>query len=391
MKSIFSPTEIERRWSELRNRLHPAECAVIPSFHNSYHQSGMPMVQWGRYAVTVIFAEREPSLIIPDFEISNARRNSPIDDVRVYSDDHLPSVLAATELVSDLLKEQSVGCVGVEGLGMPTAMYRGLVDRHPTCEFVDVTEAVDGVRLVSSPEEIEIIRVANRAASVGLERILDMLAPGVLQSDLRIAAEEAITAAIPSGVEWNTNCFMQQGMRSFESHAGAVSLPVVEGEILQVNCEAEVFSYQGVVERAIIVGQGSDEVERAYRTMIDAFAAACERCRPGMRYSDVDAGAREVFERNGYPFKTGGLARGLVHHTGGRIKAGDFRPFNDRVIEAGTVLTPEPWGLMPGVGAPRHSSQVLPTNDGPEFFDGFDPGELRITGVAREVAAGGVS
>jgi Xaa-Pro aminopeptidase len=48
------------------------------------------------------------------------------------------------------------------------------------------------------------------------------------------------------------------------------------------------------------------------------------------------------------------------------------------VLEAGVVVTPEPWALMPGVGAPRHSNQIVITQEGQEVLSTIDPGAIRI-------------
>ena len=62
---IFSEAEIRRRWDAVRNRLGSVDCAVVPSFHNSYYLSGVPILQWGRFAITLLFRDSDPVLIIP--------------------------------------------------------------------------------------------------------------------------------------------------------------------------------------------------------------------------------------------------------------------------------------------------------------------------------------
>lgn len=65
---IFSPTEIERRWSALWGRVNDVDAVVTTSFHNSYYLSGFPMKPWGRYAITALFRDSAPVLIVPRLE-----------------------------------------------------------------------------------------------------------------------------------------------------------------------------------------------------------------------------------------------------------------------------------------------------------------------------------
>src|SRR5919201_4825340 len=88
---IFSEAEMRRRWDAVRSRLGAVDCAVVPSFHNSYYLSGVPILQWGRFAITLLFRDSDPVLVIPAFEASAAAASSPIRDVRLYQDDQGPS------------------------------------------------------------------------------------------------------------------------------------------------------------------------------------------------------------------------------------------------------------------------------------------------------------
>ena len=75
--AIFTRGEIERRWNAVRARLGELECAVVPSFWNSYYLSGVPVVQWGRWAITLLFRDRAPVLIIPELESSSRSGKFP--------------------------------------------------------------------------------------------------------------------------------------------------------------------------------------------------------------------------------------------------------------------------------------------------------------------------
>ena len=381
---IFSHDEIERRWQAVREGLGEAECVVAPSFHNSYYLSGLPVLQWGRFSVAILFADREPVLVLPAMEETAARAASPIADLRPYQDSDGPSIETAARLAALAIREADVRAVGVEARGMPAAMYLSLERALPGASFVDVSDAIDDVRLISSEEELSYIRDAAAAASAGMRFVMERIRPGVGETDLASEARLAVERAVPAGLDASVACYMQQGERSIEAHAGSTGAPIREGVMVEVVCECEVSHYQAAVERCVLVGDVPTEVERAYNVMLAAFRACGEAVRPGSTFAEADEAARRVLIEAGYDRITNGsgLARNIVHHTGGRIPGGDLRTYNRRSFEPGMVVSVEPWALVPGVGGPRHCDTVLVTDDGNEPLTNVEAGVLRVPAAA---------
>lgn len=379
--AIFTRQEIERRWAAVRAKFGQAECLVVPSFYNSYYVSGVPVVQWGRWAVTILFRDAEPVLVIPEFESSAAASNSPIRDIRVYRDDDGPSSLrTATEHVIATLARLQPRIIGIEGRGMPQAMARQIADALPYATLLDLTDAIDSVRIVSSKEEIAYLRTATAAADAGIEAVIAAMRPGVPELALCAAAQSAMAAAVPDGVEVQTKCYMQQDERSFLSHAASTRQPIGQHALVEVVCECQVYFYQAAVERAILVGDPPPHVRDGYRTSVAAFEAACAAVRPGNSFAAVHTAAAEVLLAGGCDrITTGsGLVRNVLHHTGGRIEFASFRNGNDRRLEPGMVVTVEPWALIPGVGSPRHCDMILVTAGGQEVLSQARKGLIEL-------------
>jgi Xaa-Pro aminopeptidase len=319
--------------------------------------------------------------VIPGFEAGAAEAKSPIRDVRLYRDDDGPSSMrTATNHVVSALQRANTRAIGVEARGMPTAMYFQLRDAFPGAEFLDITDAIDETRVVSSEEEIQYLRAASQAADIGIQVVLDEIEPGVPESLLSAEAQLAMMRAVPEGVEASVKCYMQQGQRSDLCHSESTSAPIQSGGIVEVVSECELARYRVAVERCVLIGETPDHVDRGYNTMVEAFNAARDAVQPGARFSDVDLPARDILLNAGYEQVTtgSGLVRNITDHTGGRIEFANFRPGNDRLLECGMVATVEPWAVMPGVGSPRHCDVVLVTDDGHELLSRAPDGVLRI-------------
>jgi Xaa-Pro dipeptidase len=376
---IFSAAEISRRLDAVRRTLDGADCAVVPSFHNSYYLSGSPMLRWGREQVVLVFRDSEPVVVTPGFEASAIARNSPIRDVRVYWDEEGPSLRRVADLVLEVLRKRRTQRIGLEFEGTSTSLYHVLAQGLPDARFIDVTAQIDDIRSVSSPEEIALSRQACTIGTAGMKAFIDALGEGVLESDAIAAARAAVFEASPAGVSVNSEVFLQQGIDSFEPHLYPVNVPIRAGQIVEIVVEIEVWHYQASPERCVLIGKAPREVERAYEVMLRAFHTARDIVRPGVSFASVDEVSRAIFAEAGYGrMATGaGLLRNITHHTGGRIDSGNFRPYNRNVLKANMIATVEPWALIPGVGGPRHVDQVLVTDVGHEVLTRVEDGTIR--------------
>lgn len=377
---LFSDAEMRRRWDGVRSRLAHAECVVSPTFHNSYYLSGVPVKQWGRFAITVLFRDHEPVLVLPEFEQTAAASLSPIRDVRTYRDDEAPSLDAACRRVADALRERSVRVVGIESFGMSVAMFDRLRVTLPEVAFADETAAIDETRIRSSEEEIAFLREACRLSALGMHTVLEGLRPGALETRLSEEARLAMERGARADLQVDATAYMQQGERSLLCHAGSTNEPITAGQLTEVVCEAHVWHYQGTVARGILVGSPPPEVERAYAVMLQAYRESCAAVRPGATFAEIDGIGRRILNEAGYDGATNGagLIRNINDHTGGRIPTGDLRPYNTRPLEPGMVISVEPWALVPGVGGPRHCDLMLVTETGGELLSDVPIGELRV-------------
>ncbi len=385
--AIFTTAEIQRRWSAVLDNLGEEQCIVVPSFHNSYYLSGFPMPRYGRFLVTILFKSGEPVLIAPDFERDSVVIDSPIQDLRTYRDQEGPTQPVVAKLIAEALRERGVTICATEGEGLPVSLQNLLTTLLPEVTFVDRTDAVDLVRMVSSEEELVYLREAARLADIGLQRVRDLLAPGVSETEISRAAQDAMKEAASSDYGFAVSCFLQQGERSAACHAGPADAVIEDGQFVEVNVEAEVNHYQAAVERPFVIGELPENVRKACEVAHDAYEAALHAVKPGARFGDVDLASRKVLQDAGYDRITNGagLVRALLHESGGRMELGDLRLHNDQLIKPGMAITVEPWAIAPGVGGPRVCNHVVVTDDGVEMLTKTAGGTVRDAVVAGKV------
>jgi Xaa-Pro dipeptidase len=135
--------------------------------------------------------------------------------------------------------------------------------------------------------------------------------------------------------------------------------------------------YFSDLTRTFAIGEISDEFKRIYEVVKLANQAGRDAAKPGAPCSDVDDGARDAIEDNGYgqyfTHRTGhGL--GMEAHEEPYMRAG-----NSMKLQSGMTFTVEPGIYLDGRGGVRIEDNVVITEDGARTLSSF-PRELRVVG-----------
>ena len=161
----------------------------------------------------------------------------------------------------------------------------------------------------------------------------------------------------------------QIGLRSSWAHAVAHTIAFQEGDVLVTETRAPIWGYHAELERAMIIGQPTDEMRRLFDHMVAAQQVAFNAFRPGATCADVDGAVLRCFEENDLlPLwkQHTGHAIGLRNHEAPFLDVGDHTR-----IEPGMVFTIEPGVYSAGVGGFRHSDTILVTEDGIDILTDY--------------------
>ena len=154
----------------------------------------------------------------------------------------------------------------------------------------------------------------------------------------------------------------QIGKRSAWAHAVAHNIEFKPGDVLVTETSAPIWGYNAELERAMIIGEPTDEMRRLFDHTVAAQDVAFAALRPGVTCADVDGAVLKYFEDNDllpYWRQHVGHGIGLRNHESPFLDIGDHT-----VVEAGMVFTIEPGLYSDEVGGFRHSDTVAVTDDG---------------------------
>jgi Xaa-Pro aminopeptidase len=274
---------------------------------------------------------------------------------------------ALAEWVGNRGKKSKRWTIGIESERMTVADKKKLTDLMPTGLLIrDATAAVERLRVVKDADELQSLRVAVRLGASLFDRALEVLRPGIKETD--VAAEMEHAARLAGAEEMSFSTIIASGARSALPH-GRASGQVIAPEGFVV-CDFGVIlaGYCSDQTRTVWVGNGSvpKDARYAYESVKQAQLAAIAAVRPGVSVAEVDGAARTVLRKAGlgrYFTHSTGHGVGLEIHEAPRVAAGQ-----NETLRPGMVITIEPGVYFPGKWGVRIEDMVVVNESGCEVL-----------------------
>ena len=128
-------------------------------------------------------------------------------------------------------------------------------------------------------------------------------------------------------------------------------------------------SYCSDMTRTVFYGEVSEEAKKIYDIVVEANRRGIAAAKPGARFCDVDAAARDYITEMGYGPQ-------FMHRTGHSIgiedhEYGDVSSTNEQILKPGMCFSVEPGIYLNGRIGVRIEDLVLITEDGCEVLNHF--------------------
>jgi Xaa-Pro aminopeptidase len=232
-------------------------------------------------------------------DVRQAQHTSVIEDIRVWYD--AEGVDPASDL-KEILEEH--GCRG-KRLGIETDAYgltgyslkRVEAALDGFCELVEASDLVTGLRMVKSPAEIEYVREAARLADLGLDRAVEVAAPGVFEGEVLAALQGAI---FEGGGDFPANeVIIGSGPRAllFRYAAGMRRMDPVDQ--LSLEWAGSYRHYHAAMMRTLAVGEASSYQRHLHSVVREALEEMTGALTPGRPVGEVDHAHRRVLDGAG--------------------------------------------------------------------------------------------
>jgi len=245
-----------------------------------------------------------------------------------------------------------------------------LRERYPYCEFEDITPFIDAMRVIKTPEEIEIIRRNGKISAEAVKQAMLTGKPGVYEYEIEAAAMSVIWKhgarrfAYPS--------IVGSGPNSCILHYAENSRMVEDGDIILMDFGGELdYMCMDISRTWPANGKFTDEQREVYTIALEVQKASIEAYRPGVTTADVRKYVAEKMKKMG--LNTRGQTGGIGHGVG--MATHDVGPMSP--LREGMVFAIEPGLYYPdkNLGV-RIEDTVLITKDGCKVLSKDVPKEI---------------
>lgn len=245
-----------------------------------------------------------------------------------------------------------------------------LRERYPQMELRDVTPAVDEMRAVKTPAEIEALRRNGRLSAEAVKQAMLAGRPGVYEYEIEAAAMAVILKGGAKGAAYAP--IVGSGPNSCILHYDKNTRRVEPGEVVLMDFGADLEHLAMDISRTWPAsGRFTDDQRETYRIVLEVQKACIEAYKPGATAKDVREHVAAVLKAKGLDPR--GLEGGLGHGVG--LSVHDV-PFGGTLKE-GMVFAIEPglYDEKKGLGI-RIEDTVLITATGCEVLSAGAPKEI---------------
>ena len=246
-----------------------------------------------------------------------------------------------------------------------------LKERFPAAEFKDITSFIDALRVIKSPEEIEVMRRNGRISAEGVRQAMLATRPGGYEYEIEAAAMHVILKNGATGAAYPP--IVGSGPNTCILHYEKNERRVEDGELVLMDFGGLLdYMCMDISRTWPASGKFTKEQREVYEIALEVQKACIEAYRPGVTNEDVQKHVVEVMKKKGLDPR--GQKGGFGHYVG--LCTHDVGPRAEKLQE-GMVFAIEPGLYYPekNIGV-RIEDTVLITKDGCEVLTKDVPKEI---------------
>ena len=338
----FSEEELAERRDRTCKRMNErgVDALLIFRQESMYYLTGYDTAGYTMFQCLVFLADGDMVLVTRSADREQAAYTSVIPDVRIWVD--RGGANPADDVLAVLEEKKLRGCrFGVELNAWGLTGRRWVMMENALrgfCTWEDASNLVQELRLVKSATEQAYVRKAGSLCDEALTALHEVIAPGVDESRLYVAMDEAI---LGGGGDYPA------GRAIIASGDGALLVRYFSGrnrigehDQVQLEFAAACHHYHAAIMRTVLTGRAGDRHKRMHGACVEALSACQDIARPGATFGDIyDAHARVVDAHGwkecrlnacGYSlsanYPPSWMAEPMIYHA------------NDAVVQAGMVI-----------------------------------------------------
>ena len=265
MAALVKPVTVEERRARVSRALelmsqNKIDALLLAGGTSMLYFTGM---HWGnseRLFAAVIPVRGKAFCVCPSFEEDRAHEQlnrGPLEgaDVLTWQEDESPYLQVAKGLRA---LGKATGTLGIEER-TPWVFSDEIAKAAPGLHLTSATPVTAGCRMVKSPHEIELMRIANQATLKVYEAVYRALRPGLTQTDAA-----ALVSAAYGRVGFRGEASVEVGEYSANPHGSITPQTIREDTIVMIDDGCLVEGYNSDITRTFVLGKASDKMKKVF-------------------------------------------------------------------------------------------------------------------------------
>jgi Xaa-Pro dipeptidase len=329
---------------------------------------------WGnseRMLCYVIPVKGDPFIVCPSFEEDRARERLDTvpggQNTKVYTwhEEESPYALVKKGLADAGIR---TGKLGIEEK-TPFVFANEVAKACPNMQVVDATPITAGCRMIKSPHELALMRLANELTLKAYEATWKAAHPGMTTREF---TDLMAVAYAQCGFSGSTSC--QVGPYSALPHGSIMPQVIKENDMVLIDDGIRIEGYTADISRAWVYGKPTDRMLKVFDIVHKAQSAARDAAKAGNECQAVDAAARQVITDAGFgpdyrtfPHRVGhGI--GMDGHEWTYLVRG-----NKTILKPNMTFSDEPGIFLKGEFGIRLEDDMVITESGGDLFTPQSP------------------
>jgi len=346
--------------------------ALLTSPANVFYFTGFYADPMERFlALWIDVPSGKDILFVPALEMEAAKSEAKVEEMTAIGDTENPYTVLRKRVGSAAGR-----ILGMEKKAISQYAYECIVHELAPKGVKDLEDMTMALRTRKSEEELDRIRAAVRTAEQALENSVKHIRAGM--TELELAAEVEYQIRLAGGEKPAFSTSVLGGRRSALPHGKPGAYRLSPNDFILIDMGVYLEGYCSDITRTFLLGDGTEEQEWMYDTVLEANRRAIEAVRPHQPFSGVDSAARTYIESQGYGayfHHRVGHGFGIEIHEPPSVHAD-----HDAPILPGHVFTVEPGIYLPETGGVRIEDDVCVHEDGTvEVLSRFPKEMIRLS------------
>lgn len=340
------------------------DAAFVTSKASVFYFSGVYAEAHERLIAVLVLKNGTTAIVCPALEKGIVEASEWSGEIVTYMDHENPwDKVVKLFLDQQIIPER----IGIEGEHMTFNRMEQLRAGFAGLSIIDLTEDLQSLRLIKSPDEVRVMKRAAELADMAIEVGVQALREGV--TELEVIAEIEYAMKKQGVREMSFDTLVLFGENSADPHGVPGNNRLKRGDFALFDLGVVWNGYCSDITRTVVFGEASRKQREIYATVLKAEEAAIEMATVGATIGSIDIAARQVITSAGYgEYFTHRIGHGIgieVH------EHPSMAANNDESTQVGMTFTVEPGIYLPGVGGVRIEDDIVMTESGPILLTSY--------------------